>query len=230
MPPRYAWTRDDLVRAVDGASTISDVCRALGLVPGAKAYVSVRHHLKKHGIDASGLVGGVPGDPRIRSSWTDDELRNAVAASTTLADVQRRLGYVPTGGIHRWIKGHIARLEIDTSHFVGQSWMAGRKKPQERMREELTKVLIKGSAYRSTGYLRKRLINAGLKPACCEECGLTEWRGRPLPLELDHINGDNTDNRLENLRILCPNCHSITDTWCNGAASRRTPTGSRGRT
>jgi 5-methylcytosine-specific restriction endonuclease McrA len=77
----------------------------------------------------------------------------------------------------------------------------------------LEELLIRGSVITS-GKLRPRLINAGLKTARCEMCGLTDWRGKPIPLQLDHISGDHTDNRLENLRILCGNCHSQTDTWC----------------
>jgi 5-methylcytosine-specific restriction endonuclease McrA len=74
----------------------------------------------------------------------------------------------------------------------------------------LEKILVRGSTYRGNSKLRVRLIEAGLLAPECAECGLTTWRGEPLPLHLDHINGDHTDNRLENLRILCPNCHAIT--------------------
>ena len=66
---------------------------------------------------------------------------------------------------------------------------------------------------RTRYHLKRRLIEAGLKQPNCEECGLDEWRGRTLALELHHVNGDGRDNRIENLRILCPNCHSQTNNW-----------------
>lgn len=164
------------------------------------------------GIDASHLASR-DARPKVKRTWSDEDLRVLVEASVTYAEVQRKLGYRPSGGIHRYLKAHIARLGLDTSHFVGQSWMRGQSKPIARRRVELGLVLVKGSLIGS-GHLRHKLVKAGLKQERCEACGLAEWQGERLSLELDHINGDHTDNRLENLRILCPNCHSITETWC----------------
>ncbi len=77
---------------------------------------------------------------------------------------------------------------------------------------QLSEVLIVGSTYQSFK-LRQRLVSEGLKAAQCEECLATTWNGRPVPLELEHVNGRNDDNRLENLKLLCPNCHAQTPTY-----------------
>ncbi len=72
---------------------------------------------------------------------------------------------------------------------------------------------------RSRSHVKARLLREGLKENRCETCGITEWRGRPLSMELHHVNGDGEDNRLENLQLLCGNCHAQTDNW--GGRGRR---------
>jgi len=74
-------------------------------------------------------------------------------------------------------------------------------------------LLVAGRKQTNRTHLKQRLLDAGLKENRCERCGITEWRGKPLNMELHHINGDGNDNRLENLELLCGNCHSQTDNW-----------------
>ncbi|MDN5920015.1 MAG: HNH endonuclease, partial [Pseudonocardia sp.] len=182
----------------------------LGIRAGRYDYL--RGHIRRLGLDAAHLPTATAGSPRKRLRWTDEQLTEVVRTSDTMSQVGRCLGYRPSGGIHRMLVGHVRRLGLDTSHFTGQSWSKGRSVARTTARP-LEQVLVQNSTYRS-GHLRRRLIAAGMKPARCEHCGLSEWRGRPLSLALDHVNGDHLDNRLENLRILCPNCHALTDTWC----------------
>lgn len=147
---------------------------------------------------------------RVRA-WDDDRLRKAVGVNETIAGVLRSLGLVQTGGSYAMVRTHARRLGLDLAHFTGQAWARGKRKSVSQA-TPIGEVLVRGRRTNTTR-LRERLIRLGLKERRCEECGLTEWRGRPAPLELDHANGDRSDNRLENLRILCPNCHAFTPSY-----------------
>lgn len=222
MPRPRSWTDEQLIAAVAASRTLKEVHERLGLKPGK--YDVMRGHIRRLGLDAAHLPRsdvGAAAAPRRR--WTTTDLENAVRDSDSVSEVSRRLGYTPNGGVHRMIVAYIRKLGLDRSHFTGTAWAKGLKRRDISL--PLADVLVEGSTYNSSR-LRVRLVAEGLLTSECAECKLTEWRGERLPLHLDHINGDHTDNRLENLRILCPNCHSVTKTWCN-RRGRRSPTGRR---
>jgi transposase-like protein len=208
MPRARSWTDEQLTEAVAVSKTMSEVCKRIGIRPGK--YDVLRRHIARLGLDARHIPKSGEGSRQHRRSWDIEELAAAVAVSDSVSEVARRLGYTPNGGMHRLILGYIRNAGLDTSHFTGTRWARGRRLP----RRPLEEILVENSTYRGSSTLRKRLVEAGLLKAECARCGLTKWQGEALPLHLDHINGDHTDNRLENLRILCPNCHALTDTWC----------------
>lgn len=141
----------------------------------------------------------------------DLEFEELVRKSDSIADVLRGIGVVPRGGNYKVARKRIDRLGLDISHFTGQGWSRG-KKVTSSNQKPLEYYLVAGSNIASHK-LRLKLIKENKMEARCSICLNSEWMGLPISLELDHINGINNDNRLENLRILCPNCHAQTSTY-----------------
>lgn len=143
--------------------------------------------------------------------WTLDQLRQAAKESKSIREVLKKLGLKEAGGNYCQIKKYLHLNKIDTSHFTGRAWNKGIKVPF-KPKIVLDDILVKNCNFQSYK-LKNRLFKAGLKNPKCELCGWAKKStdGR-IPVELDHINGDSHDNRLENLRILCPNCHSLQPT------------------
>lgn len=147
---------------------------------------------------------------RVRK-WTVEQLKGAVENSESWSEVFRKLNLSVSGGSMRSVKSIADANEIGYDHFLGRGWTKG-KKGKSYNKIPLEFILVESSTY-ATNKLRDRLIKEGLKIHKCEKCELTEWNGLVIPLEVDHINGNNKDHRIDNLRLLCPNCHAQTPTW-----------------
>jgi len=148
--------------------------------------------------------------------FSEDEVRAAIADSRSYAEALRRLGLRAAGGNHRTIRKYVEAWRIPVDHFDARPGPGAAVKAVP-----LEEVLVEGSTYHR-GHLKRRLLAEGLKRAQCEMCGQGEvWRGRRMSLVLDHINGVHDDHRLENLRILCPNCNATLDTHCGRHKTRK---------
>jgi hypothetical protein len=142
------------------------------------------------------------------------EVSFAVAQSQSAAGALRLLGLVVAGGNYASLRGWIRDYALSTTHWTGQGHMLGSRNPHVP-KYELSEILVFASRYRgSTDRLKRRLLEAGLLSSFCAICRLERWLELPLSLHLDHANGNRFDNRIENLRLLCPNCHSQTRTYC----------------
>jgi hypothetical protein len=206
MPKKLVFDDDALRRIVASSVSFWMVAKILRPHRPGAIYKTAQRRIRELGIDTSHFTF----DSRRERRWTDDDLRTAVRSSRNVSQVIRRLGLIPAGGNYDQVQRRIALLEINTSHFnrSGVGWAKG----MVLGHRPLDAVLVAGIRT-SSHSLKLRLFRAGLKTPRCETCGWAECdsNGR-IPVELDHINGDRFDNRLENLRILCPNCHSLQPT------------------
>lgn len=140
----------------------------------------------------------------METKYTKEILEPIVKDCFTMSDVLRKLGLQTRGSSFSYIKRIINMFEIDTSHFKGRGWSERTSTPsKERMNEYLTnQTPIQSSR------LKLLLFKANIFEEKCYTCGLTEWCGEKIPLELHHIDQNSTNNNINNLMIVCPNCHA----------------------
>lgn len=169
---------------------------------------NVRTHLRRLGLHRP--------HPN-RSRFSETELAEAVANNHSVAGVIKALRIAVSGSSYKLIKDRVVAAGLDTGHWTGQRH--GTSGPKIAVPWAL--VLVANSPYRMTEPRRKRLVSERVLTHVCRLCGCgPEWQGKPLVLRLDHINGIRNDHRLKNLRFLCPNCDSQTETFCGRNIAR----------
>lgn len=151
-------------------------------------------------------------------NYTKELLETNVKDCYSFAELCRRLGLKPEGSNPKTLRKKMDEFGVDYSHFTGKRWNANPNNPVYR--GKYLPNLCEHSSL-STSSAKELVFKLGLKENKCERCGRSEWLGEPLVCELHHINGDSTDNRIENLQILCPNCHSQTDNFRGRNTSKK---------
>jgi hypothetical protein len=190
---------------VYSAKTWAKLYEAIGIHPrNTSRTLDVQKYVRDNFPDA------IVCQTRRYGAFTDEQFTALVAKSSSVRQVIKDGGWKEGGGTYNMIKQRISKLGLDTSHFLGCAHQLGKTKARKHPIEY---YLTKDSRSIGSHSLKLRLIKENIKTHKCENCGLSEWLGEPIPINLDHIDGDHFNNLINNLRILCPNCHAKTPTF-----------------
>ncbi len=221
MPRPRKYTPEVLQPIVARCESLTDVIRAFGLKPNGGNYQNIKAQIRRAGLDTSHFGSNI--GQRLVAGIPADTLASLVASKTSVTQVLVALGLPTEGRPHRELTARIRSTGLDTSHHRGAGWSRGEtaathpsvaKTARRNSLPDSELFSENSSLINNNSRLVKRLLELG-SSYCCATCGISKWQGRDLVLHLDHINGIANDNRRVNLRLLCPNCHSQTDTYCN---------------
>ncbi|WP_333771753.1 HNH endonuclease signature motif containing protein [Streptomyces sp. IBSBF 2435] len=220
LPPRArrSYPREQLEKAAAHSHSVREVLEYLGYPARDSPYGHVRKKLDEFGIDTRHFTSGRRSTPGVIPR---EACEAAVAGATSLAGALRHLRIADSGAARARLRRSLTAHEISTAHFTGQAHGRGRASPYRLSADRILRRREPGANRAKTALLRRALDELGV-PHLCSGCGVGDlWQGRRLVLEIDHTNGDPLDNRRENLRYLCPSCHSQTQTYSH--RSRHVP-------
>jgi DNA-binding CsgD family transcriptional regulator len=239
-------TRAAIKELYESGLTVSAIARQLDLAPATVSYHVERlpggpegeHRAEK--VPPEGVISGVPTRQRVAGLLAAGIARAEIArrlgvSKATVSYHARRLGETIDERCSRrydweavqrfYDEGNSVRECMKAFGFSAASWFDAVNRGALVARPSATPIseMLVAGAYRGRFNLKTRLVKEGLKENACERCGLTDWCGKSLTLALHHVNGERHDNRLENLMLLCPNCHSQTDNYAGRNGHRRRP-------
>lgn len=203
------WNENKLKELVFKCKNLGEILYNLDILPISSNYKNLKKYLNKYNINYSHLKNIKPLN---KSNWNNDNLLEIVKNSKTQKEVLEKMGLRAAGSNFKTLKKYIDLYKINTEHFIKNYDHISNLNRKDKIL--LNNILTENSSY-NREHLKKRLYKEGLKERKCEMCGQgEEWNGKYMSLILDHINGIHDDNRIENLRIVCPNCNATLPTHC----------------
>ena len=204
---KIRYDKDKLIELVNKSTTLKEILLELDILPIESNYKTLKKYLKKYNIDYSQIKRGVDRKSIGSTNYDEDNLRKIIVESSTYSEVLIKLGVGIRGSCRKTLYKYIAKYNIDVSHFNANAIRT--KKLHNFIKIPLNKILVENSTYNSGTNIKNRLYNEGLKEHKCELCGQGEnWQGKHMSLILDHIDGVPNNNKIENLKIVCPNCNA----------------------
>jgi 5-methylcytosine-specific restriction endonuclease McrA len=207
------FTEQELAETAAASKSVREMARRLGVGDDQTTRAAIRRALNQLCIDITHFSYG-------RVTIHEDRLRSAVTTSTSFADVIRK-SQLPVDDVnHRRVRRRVRELGLDVSHFIRRHKPISFPAQRQSVANVVFRVLPEGAPRTNRDRLHRALQEVGV-PYLCSSCGNPGmWLDKPITLQIDHINGDWRDNRRENLRYLCPNCHALTDTWCRSRGGK----------
>lgn len=201
--------KEKIEEAIQRSTNYKELIDCLGLKNNRYSYNIVKKFIEDNKLDLSHFR-----QPKLSENRDIESVKDAVNNSYSIRETLIKLDLAPYGGNYKCLRRVLEEYNIDTSHFLGKAAKTKKISSNRIGRRPVDEYLVLNPEIKITTYkLKNRLIAENYFEKKCYRCNTTKWQGYEVPLELEHINGNHNDFRFENLTLLCPNCHALTETY-----------------